>query len=440
MRSTLREQLAMIFSILRWVVIITPMALAIGSACALFLWLLEEATQARWRSPWLLYLLPVAGLAIGLMYHWLGRSVESGNNLIMDEIHEPGGGVPLRMAPLVLIGTLVTHLFGGSAGREGTAVQMGGSLAGGWSRVIKPFITVDIRILLMAGIAAGFGGVFGTPVAGAIFAIEVIAIGRMNYAAIVPCLIASIASDWACQSWGVGHTHYHVASIIEATPAGAARTEAPAPRLLDGVLLLKVVVAAVAFGLVSLLFARTTHGVQQLFRRFIGLPWLRPVMGGIVVIAMVWLAGTRDYLGIGVTGEHPDSVSIVSAFSAGGADTWSWLLKLIFTAITLGAGFKGGEVTPLFFIGAALGNTLAWVLHAPVDLFAALGFVAVFAGATNTPLACTLMAVELFGPSQAIYFAIACFVAYLFSGHTGIYTSQRIGVPKIDAPPVKDGT
>jgi H+/Cl- antiporter ClcA len=200
------------------------------------------------------------------------------------------------------------------------------------------------------------------------------------------------------------------------------------------VLLGKVAVAGMLFGLTSVLFAELVHGLHHLFRDTIRWPLLRPAIGGLIVIGLVHLLGTRDYLGLGVSSPDPKSITILSCFHAGGAGTWSWLWKIVFTAVTLSSGFKGGEVTPLFFIGAALGNLLAWLFGAPVDLFAALGFVAVFAGATNTPLACTVMAIELFGGEFTLYFAVACVVAYLFSGHSGIYLSQRIGTPKLTTP------
>lgn len=183
----------------------------------------------------------------------------------------------------------------------------------------------------------------------------------------------------------------------------------------------------------SVLFAELTHSIGRGFKRLIPQAMFRPVLGGAIVIALVLLLGTRDYLGLGVTSNHPGSVSIVSSFTPGGVTPWSWWWKLLFTAVTLGSGFKGGEVTPLFFIGAALGNVLGHFMGAPVDLFAALGFVAVFAGATNTPLACTLMGIELFGADIAVYVAVTCFLAYVFSGHSGIYLSQRIGTAKGDA-------
>jgi len=213
-----------------------------------------------------------------------------------------------------------------------------------------------------------------------------------------------------------------------------------APPHLSGLLVGKVAVAALVFGLVSVVFAECVHGCAWAFKKALPWPWLRPALGGAIVIGLVYLLGTRSYIGLGVTADphHLDEVSILSSFHAGGATPLSWWWKILFTAVTVSSGFKGGEVTPLFFIGATLGNTMGWLLGAPVDLFAGLGFVAVFAGATNTPLACTIMGIELFGGgagellrgSFVVYLATACFVAYLFSGHSGIYLSQRIGVPK----------
>ena len=412
----------------KWLAICVPSGVVVGSAVALFLWLLDRVTELHWHNPWLLYLLPLAGLTSGYLYHRFGQSTEAGNNLIMDQIHEPGGGVPTRMAPLVLIGTLITHLFGGSAGREGTAVQMGGSLAATFGRWLK-LNESDTRILLTSGIAAGFGAVFGTPLTGAIFAIEVLTIGRMSYTALIPCLIASIVGDQVTTAWGVGHTPYQVAWA-------ASVSETASGMRLDWKLTSKVAIAAVCFGLTSVLFAQLTHGIVRVFKRSIAIPWLRPAVGGILVILLTIALRDRDYLGLGVNANPntPDAVTIQSCFLVGGAAMFSWWWKLLFTAVTVGSGFKGGEVTPLFFVGAAMGNVLGQLLDAPVDLMAALGFVAVFAGATNTPLACTIMAIELFahgngsllGSGFVVYAAIACFLSWFLSGNSSIYRAQRI--------------
>ena len=409
-----REHAALLYYTAKWLLLLIPVSASIGSAVAFFLWSLDCVMRFRWEHPWLLYLLPVAGVGIAALYHGFGKSAEAGNNLIIEQIHKPGGGVPKRMAPLVLFATLATHAFGGSAGREGTAVQMGGSIAAAFGKLFG-LDAHDLRVLLMTGIAAGFGAVFGTPLAGAIFALEVLALGRMNYDALIPCLIASILGDWTCTLWGIHHTSYHIA--LSADPH------------LNAALMGKVALASVAFGVAGMLFSETAHGLNTLFKK-IKSPLLRPALGGALVITLTLLLGTEDYLSLGVTSPDPQGVSILTAFKPGGAHAMSWFWKLLFTCVTISSGFKGGEVTPLFFVGATLGHSLARLLGAPIDLFAGLGFVAVFAGASNTPLACAIMGIELFGHEYAIYFAAACFIAYLFSGHSGIYLSQKIGTPK----------
>ncbi|EGD60263.1 putative chloride channel voltage gated family protein [Novosphingobium nitrogenifigens DSM 19370] len=418
MRAAFDDLFAIVRSILRWAILIVPMAALVGSVCAAFLWSLDAVTKIRFDHPWLLFLLPVGGAVIGLAYHWLGKSVEGGNNLIVEQIHDPDGGVPLRMAPLIFVGTVATHLFGGSAGREGTAVQLGGSLASAVGKLAR--LDEDaLRVILMAGIAAGFGAVFGTPLAGAVFALEVLAIGRMEYAALIPCLAAGIVADWTCQRWGIHHTVYRIGWMAGSEGAGP----------LDPLLLGKAAVAGVLFGLVALIFAEANHALGGWIKRVIPYGPARPVVGGLAVIALTSLLGTRAYLGLGVWTAIPGDPTIPGFFT-GPIDHWSWALKLVFTVITLSTGFKGGEVTPLFFIGAGLGNALAGVMGAPVDLFAGLGFIAVFAGAANTPLACTIMGLELFGATHMVPIAVACFLAYVCSGHNGIYLSQRIAVPK----------
>jgi len=307
-----------------------------------------------------------------LLYKIAGKQADAGNNLIIDEIHKPGGGVPTRMTPLILITTLITHLFGGSAGREGTAVQMGGSISSLFARWFH-LKHEDKRILLMCGMAAGFGAVFGTPVAGAIFALEVLTIGRIKYDALIPCLMASVLAHFTTMATGITHTHY---AIITPLPSG---TLFLLP--LDFLLLGKALVAGAVFGIVSYIFSELTHRIKTKSQQYFKYPLLIPVTGGMLVIGISYLLGTWDYLGLGVSTPHANGVSILSAFHEGGATYWSWIIKLVLTAITIGMGFKGGEVTPLFFIGATLGNTVAVLFGAPVDLFAGLGFIGVFAGA-----------------------------------------------------------
>ena len=404
------------------------MAFVVGSSVTLFLWLLDEATAVRIAHPWLLWLLPVGGAVVGWLYLRWGHSSDQGTRLIIDEMHQPGGGIPARMAPLVLFGTLVTHLFGGSAGREGTALQMGGSLASTFERrvlrrfnfKVVQFSQVERRELLQAGMAAGFGAVFGTPITGAVFALEVLSVRRFGWVAIFPCLLAAFIGNWSVALWGVHHTIYPRLSLAQ---FGLPPIDAPT--------LLKVVAAAAAFGIIARLFLACAHGVSTLATRWIRVPWLRPFVGGCIVIALVYVVKSSDYLGLGIIGPA-GHVSIVSSFEDADIPRFAWLLKLIFTTVTVGSGFKGGEVTPLFFLGATLGNAIASVLHAPIPLFAALGFVAVFGAAAKTPIACTIMGCELFGVDAAFYIAVACGLAFVCSGRQSLYATHR-------ATPTRDG-
>ncbi len=410
-------------------------AMATGSAVSFFLWALDAVTALRWAHPWLLWLLPIAGLVSGLLYARHGGAANRGTAVLLDEIAEPASGVPRRMAPMVLAGTLLTHLFGGSAGREGTAVQMGGSIASALERglshrlpALLALTSAERSLLLQAGMAAGFGAVFGTPITGALFALEVSPRARRSLAALIACAIASFVGDAMTTLWGAHHTIYDRIGLVA---LGVGR--------IDPGLLLRVAIAAVCFGLASLVFVRATHAMHLLFDRLVRQPWLRPALGGVVVVALTLVVGSTSYLGLGVRSPDPTAVTILTSFGAEGAEPWSWALKLLFTAVTLGAGFKGGEVTPLFFIGATLGNTLALLMGAPVALFAAIGFVAVFAGATRTPLACTVMGLELFGIEPAVYLAMACIIAVLCAGRRGIYHPiPRARASRPIHPPVED--
>ena len=400
------EQRFSLLFLLKWAFICLLVGAFAGSASAVFLWSLEWATGYREANVWIIALLPIAGLIIGLSYHYFGESVVKGNNLLIDEYHTPKKVIPFKMAPLVFIGTILTHLFGGSAGREGTAVQIGGAMADQFTKIFK-LSNLDRKIILIAGISAGFSSVFGTPLAGAIFALEVMVIGRIKFDAIIPSFLAAIFANYFCDIWQISHhTHYTISTVADLTPAAV----------------LWSLLAGIIFGLVSILFSKSTHFWSNLFKKHIQYPPLRPLIGGVVIATTVYFMGTTKYIGLGVP-------TIIDAFNID-LNSYDFFLKILLTSFTLGAGFKGGEVTPLFFIGATLGNVLIWFIPLPMPLLAGMGFVAVFAGATNTPIACTIMGIELFGIESGVFIALACTTSYLFSGYTGIYTAQIIGSPK----------
>lgn len=386
----------------QWTVLGSLVGLVCGAASALFLALLERATDFRLSHESVVYALPIAGLAIGWLYERFGQPIKAGNNLVIDTIHDDGPEVPLRMAPMVLVGTVLTHVFGGSAGREGTAVQMGASLADWLSHrlALEPRMR---RQLLAAGVAGGFGSVFGTPIAGTIFGLEFIVLGQIEYDALVPALMASVVGDWTTRALGIRHTAYPPVASAPLTP----------------LLAVKWLCFAALVGAVAVAFIELTHLIKRQGERHIPRLPLRMALGGLAVFVLWKLVGSSDYLGLGVP-------SIVRAFTDAPLPFYGFALKLLFTAITVGSGFLGGEVTPLFFIGASLGGVLAVPLGLPRGLAAGVGLAAMFGAASNTPLALSIMAVELLGASMFPHVAIVCVLAYLITGHRSIYPAQRL--------------
>ncbi len=392
--------------LIKWLGMALGAGILVGSASALLLVSLFWATDTREAHQEIIWLLPIGGLLIGLLYHYWGKDVVKGNNQLLEELHSPKDIIPFKMAPLIYLGTVITHLFGGSAGREGTAVQMGGALVDQLSKYLK-FSQNDRKILMVMGISAGFASVFGTPLAGAVFALEVLVIGRMRYDAILPSFLAAVVADATCTAWGVPHTEYHIDLVPEMSLLG----------------FFIAVLSGIVFGGISTVFSKGIDGFQTLAAK-INYPPLRPFVGGLFIAIAVYFMGTTKYIGLGIP-------TLVEAFQ-NPLPSYDFAIKILLTTFTIGVGFKGGEVTPLFFIGATLGNALALFLPLPMALLAGMGFVAVFSGATNTPIACTLMGIELFGMEAGVFIALACVTAYLFSGSSGIYTAQIIGSAKSD--------
>lgn len=386
---------------LKWIFICVLIGFFSGSASAFLLVALEWAANLRNLNNWLIWFLPLGGLIIGLGYHYYGKEVVKGNNLLLEEYENPNKRIPLKMAPFVLLGTIITHLFGGSAGREGTAVQMGGAIADQFSVIFK-LDDSDRKTLIILGISAGFASVFGTPLAGAIFALEIVYFCKISFKSILLSFLVAFFAHFTVELWQVHHTHYSIPVVPE----------------LNFKTIFWIFPVSILFGLAAMLFSRSTHFWAGLFSKTISYPPLRPYIGGIILAIAMYFIGTTKYMGLGIPG-------IVASFSEP-SQYYDFLLKILFTGFTLGAGFKGGEVTPLFFIGATLGSALSIFVPLPIALLAGMGFVAVFSGATHTPIACTVMGIELFGIHSTLFIGIACFIAYLASGSVGIYHSQTV--------------
>lgn len=384
----------------RWSCLSALAGILAGAAATLFLISLDEVTRVRNSHPALIWALPLGGLFVGLIYHYLGKDIAAGNNLILDEIHDPKRVVPFRMAPLVFLGTVVTQLFGGSAGREGAVVQMGASLSDQLTKVFR-IEHNERRILLMAGASAGFGAAIGTPWAGMIFGMEVLYVGRFKFFAWFECFLASFVGFNTAKFLGAPHAAYASVPL----PGWDIRT------------LAYLTLAGLAFGLAARVFAASTHIVERAVNRWIPYSPLKPFLGGAVLAILFYLEGSYRYVGLGTPYIQEAFETAVSFRDP--------LLKSIFTSLTVGTGFKGGEFVPLVFIGTTLGSALSTILPLAMGLLASVGFAAVFGAAANTPLACTIMAMELFGARIGPYAFVGCFVAYLVSGQHGIYRSQK---------------
>ena len=366
----------------------------------------EYATQLRGAHAWLLYLLPLLGLAIVGLYKLLGMEGHSTNDII-EEVHS-GSGVSLKLLPAIFFATLLTHLGGGSVGREGAALQMGGTIGYQTGRLLR-LDDKDMRTTTSIGMAAFFSALFGTPMAATVFAMEITSVGSIYYVEMFSCLVAALTAYGVSLFFSVEATSFAVA----------------APPLTTG-MLLRVALLSALCALVSVLFCETIHFAEKKASRLVKNPWLRVVAGGAAIVALTLLLGTTDYNGAGMP-------VIVRAVERGEAAPEAFALKLAFTAISLAAGFKGGEVVPSFFVGATFGCVVGPLLGVPAGFAAAIGLTAVFCGAVNCPLASTFLALELFGSGGMLYFALACALSFILSGYSGIYASQRIIYDKLKA-------
>ena len=392
-----------ITSWLKWLAIYLIVGGMVGSATAFFLQTLDYVTLLRTNHIWVVYFLPIAGLVIGLVYYYYGESANKGNNLLIETHHSLENGetpkpIPFKMAPMVFLSTLLTHIAGGSAGREGTAVQMGGAIADQFTGLFK-LNTADRKTLLIIGISSGFAAVFGTPLAGAFFAIEILSITNTKKNQLAVSLFVAYIAHYSCLAWQVKHTIYSIPIIPEISLTTLAWA----------------IFAGILFGLTALAFTSTGKLFENVFNKIKFVP-LRPFIGGIIIALFIVVFNSTKFIGLGIP-------SIQDAF-INNAGQFDFAIKLILTSFTLSAGFKGGEVTPLFFIGATLGNILIWFIPLPMALLAGMGFVAVFSGATNCVFASIALGIELFGMKAGVYVGLASVAAYFTSGPNGIYSAK----------------
>ncbi len=403
-----------VLTLLRWLAVASLTGAVCGLIGAAFYHGVSLATQLREEQPWLLYAMPPAGLLIVWLYHVADMENDSGTNQIIASVRSRERP-RLRLLPLIFVSTILTHLTGGSSGREGAALQIGGSIGatlGKWLRLGEK----NTNLIILCGMSAVFTALFGTPLTATVFSIEVVSIGILHYSALLPCFLASLVSYAVALALGVAPTAYLLAG-------------GPALRALP---LLQTGVLAAACAVVSIAFCAAMHAGARLYRRFFPRPWLRILVGSALIIAVTLLSGTRDYNGAG--GE------VILRALAGEARPWDFAVKLLLTALTLGAGFRGGEIVPAFFIGATFGCVAGELLGLEAAFGAAVGLVAVFCGAVNCPLASILLSVELFGSSHVLFFALACTVSYLLSGRYSLYSSQKIVYSKLEPTYINAGT
>lgn len=384
----------------KWVIFSILSGIVVGSVGTLFYFAMSFVTGLRESYPWLVFFLPAGGLIIVGAYRLMHDENDTGTNLVLSAIHS-GDHLPLRMAPLIFISTLVTHLLGGSAGREGAALQLGGSIGNGIGRLFR-FDEKDKHIMIMCGMSAAFSALFGTPMAAAIFSMEVVSVGIMHYSALVPCVIASLIAHGIAASAGASAETF----LIEELPLFNVKTA------------IQISVLAILCALVSILFCVMLHQSEHLYKKLFKNPFIRIFAGGCVIIILTLLVGDQSYNGTGI--------NIIERCFNGTVRPEAFFMKMLFTAVTLGAGYKGGEIVPSFFTGAAFGCLIGNIMGFSPTLCTAVGMTAVFCGVTNCPITSLLISFELFGYDGMPYFLLAIAFSYMLSGYFGLYHSQKI--------------
>lgn len=399
----------------KWVTISVLVGALGGFIGSCFYMAIQTATGIRTAHPELIFALPFAGLIIMFLYRAFRLKNDPGTNIVIQSIIEENQDVPIRMAFLIFISTVITHLFGGSVGRESAALQIGGCFGNAIGQAMD-LDEQDMKLVTMCGMSALFSAVFGTPIAATVFVIEFISIGIMHYSALVPCLTASYVAYFVAGIMGVTPEAYTIVETVSFAPISC----------------LRVLGLGVACAVVGILFCFVLHKTAKLLRKYGYNSYIRILGGGMTIMCLTALVGNTDYNGSGA--------QIIEHAIAGNAVWYAFLLKMVFTAITLGSGYKGGEIVPSFFIGATMGCVVGPLLGLPASLSAALGLIGVFCAVVNCPIASILMSIELFGSENLPFFAAVCAVSYMLSGPFSLYSSQKILYSKLEPRYIRQKT
>lgn len=391
---------------IKWLICSAVIGITCGAVGTAFHYSVEYVTQFRNDHKWIIFLLPVAGLLIVFLYRAGGIKHDKGTNLVIGSIRNPEYNVPFRMAPLIFITTVITHLFGGSAGREGAALQIGGSLGASIGKLIN-MDDNDKHIMTLCGMSAVFAALFGTPVTAALFSVEVISIGILYYSALVPCILSSTIA-------------YAITEKFHITPTYFILNQVPEMSLATGI---RVIILSIAAAVLSIVFCMSMQIISKSFKKYLKNQYLRIFVGGLLLVLLTLAVRSNDYNGAGM--------NIIEQAIHGTARPEAFILKLLFTCITIGCGFRGGEIVPSFFIGATFGCTLGGWIGLDPGFGAAIGLVCLFCGVVNCPLASLVLSIELFGASGILLFAIGCSVSYMLSGYYSLYSEQKIIYSKL---------
>lgn len=405
-KSAVKLPFAYLKTLIKWLAISTLVGLVGGALGSIFHITIDYVTKVREENSWLIFMLPFGGILIAAVYSIFKSKGRLDTNRVLDAATTEER-VPVIMAPLIFVSTAITHLLGGSAGREGAALQLGGSIAYNFGRVFR-LNKGDMHIAVMAGMSAVFAAMFGTPLTAAFFAIEVVCVGVMHYVALVPCVVSALTAFWVSKLFGIPPVRFDGALLSALS--------------ID--IIVKVIILAVLCALVSTLFCFAIKKCEHYMEKYLPNSYIKAFIGGIIIVGLTYILGTTDYNGAGM--------GVISSAISGEARYEAFILKILFTAITIAAGFRGGEIVPSFFIGATFGCVAGGLLGIDAGFAAAIGLVAVFCGVVNCPIASLILSLELFGADNILLFALVCAISYMMSGYSGLYHSQKIAFSKLD--------